>query len=71
MPLPRLCAEQHDVNFRCGRDRAGHPVHKTPNGTAPRDLPAEFPLQMVVNFSKALGITVPSLLLPLAEELIE
>jgi putative ABC transport system substrate-binding protein len=50
-------------------------VHKILKGASPADLPVEFPprLQMVVNMktAHALGMTVPSILLARADELIE
>ena len=50
-------------------------VQKILNGAAPGDLPVEFPtkLEMVVNLNaaKALGLTIPPLILANADELIE
>jgi putative ABC transport system substrate-binding protein len=55
--------------------RAATFAQKLLNGTAPADLPVEFPtkIQMAVNLkaAKALGLTVPPTLLARADEVIE
>ena len=65
----------YGVNLRWCWHRLATYVHKILNGAAPGELPVEFPprLQMVVNVraAKALGITVPPLLLARADEVIE
>jgi putative ABC transport system substrate-binding protein len=58
----------------CSRRAAAY-VHKILQGTAPGDLPVEFPtrLQLVVNLktAKTLGLTIPPMLLVQADEVIQ
>jgi putative tryptophan/tyrosine transport system substrate-binding protein len=65
----------YGVDIRwCSRQSATY-VHKILNGTAPGDLPVEFPtrLFLVVNLktAKALGLTISPRLVALADEVIE
>jgi len=65
----------YGVDLRWCFRRAAAFVHKILNGTAPGDLPVEFPtrLVMVVNLkvAKALGLTIPPTLLVQADEVIQ
>ena len=65
----------YGVDLRWCFHRAATFVHKILNGAAPGDLPVEFPtrLEMVINLkaAKALGLTIPPVLLARADELIE
>jgi putative ABC transport system substrate-binding protein len=65
----------YGVDSRWCYRRAASFVHKILNGTAPGDLPLEFPthLELVVNLktARALGITISRLLLARADEVIE
>ncbi|MVT55144.1 hypothetical protein GPL17_32410 [Bradyrhizobium yuanmingense] len=58
-----------------GHYRAATYVYKILNGTPVADLPFEFPtrLDLVINLrtAKALGLTVPDMLLARADEVIE
>jgi ABC-type uncharacterized transport system substrate-binding protein len=83
--LPTMCGYRehaddgglisYGVNLRWCFRRAATFVHKILNGTAPGDLPIEFPtkLEMVLNLrtAKALGLTVPQSILARADEVIE
>lgn len=65
----------YGVDTRWCYRRAAAFVHKILNGTAPGDLPLEFPthLELVVNLktAKALDITISPLLLARADEVLE
>jgi putative ABC transport system substrate-binding protein len=65
----------YGVDSRWCYRRAATFVHKILNGTAPGDLPLEFPthLELVINLkaAKALGLTIPALLLARADAVIE
>jgi putative tryptophan/tyrosine transport system substrate-binding protein len=65
----------YGVDLRWCSRRAAAYVHKILHGTAPSDLPVEFPtrLQLVVNLktAKALGLTIPPTLLVQADEVIQ
>jgi putative ABC transport system substrate-binding protein len=65
----------YGVDLRWCSHRAAAYVHKILHGTAPGDVPVEFPtrLQLVVNLktAKALGITIPPARLMLADEVIQ
>jgi putative ABC transport system substrate-binding protein len=65
----------YGVDLRWCFHRAATYVHKILNGASPGDLPVEFPtkLEMVVNLkaAKALGVTIPPLILARADEVIE
>lgn len=65
----------YGVNLRWCFHRAATFVHKILNGVAPGDLPVEFPtrLEMVINLkaAKALGLTIPPILLARAYDVIE
>jgi putative ABC transport system substrate-binding protein len=64
----------YGVDLRWCSRRAAAYVHKILHGTAPGDVPVEFPtrLQLVVNLKTAqtLGITIPPTLLFQADEVI-
>jgi putative tryptophan/tyrosine transport system substrate-binding protein len=65
----------YGVNLRWCFHRAATFVHKILNGAGPGDLPVEFPtrLEMVINLkaAKALGLTIPPILLARADDVIE
>jgi putative tryptophan/tyrosine transport system substrate-binding protein len=65
----------YGVDLRWCFYRAAFYVDKILKGTAPKDLPVEFPsrLQMVINLrtAKGLGLTIPPTLLTRADEVIE
>jgi putative ABC transport system substrate-binding protein len=65
----------YGVDLRWCWRRAAAYVQKILNGTAPGDLPVEFParIEMIVNHgaAKALGLTIPERLLATADEVIE
>jgi putative ABC transport system substrate-binding protein len=65
----------YGVDLRWCFRRTATYVHKILTGTAPGDLPVEFPtkLTMAVNLktAKALGLDIPALLLMRADEVIE
>ena len=65
----------YGVDLReCSRRSAVY-VHKILTGTAPGDLPVEFPtkLELIINLktAKTLGLTIPPSLLARADEVIE
>jgi ABC-type uncharacterized transport system substrate-binding protein len=65
----------YGVNLRACFRHAAVFVHKILKGTAPGDLPIEFPteVELVINMrsAKVLGLTIPPLLLARADEVIE
>jgi len=65
----------YGVNMRWCCRRLATFVHKILNGASPADLPVEFPtnVEMVVNqkTARALGLSIPALLLSRADEVIE
>ena len=65
----------YGVNLKANYRRAAYFVNRILNGTAPSDLPLEFPTQieMIVNLktAKSLGTTIPASLLARADEVIE
>jgi putative ABC transport system substrate-binding protein len=83
--LPTMCGYRehvddgglisYGVNLRWCGHRAATFVHKILTGTAPGDLPVEFPtkVEMVVNLTaaKALGLTFPPEILARADEVVE
>ena len=83
--LPTICGYRENVDdgglisygvdLRWAARRAAEHVHKILNGAVPSDLPVEFPThpEMVINLktAKALGLTIPPILLAHADEVIE
>jgi putative ABC transport system substrate-binding protein len=65
----------YGVDIRWCFYRAAYFVDKILHGTAPGDLPVEFPSQMLMSVNlktaKALGLDVPPTLLTRADEVIE
>ena len=65
----------YGVDLRWCFYRAAYFVDKILHGTAPGDLPVEFPSKMVMSINlktaKAFGLTVPRALLDRADEVIE
>ena len=65
----------YGVDLRACFRRGGYFVHRILTGVSPSELPVEFPtkLELVINLktAKALGITMPPMLLARADEVIE
>jgi len=63
----------YGVDLRWCYQRAAYFVDKILHGTPPGELPVEFPTKMMlsINQRRALGITIPPMMLAVADEVIE